>query len=170
MSINQVDSELSSMERMFRHNSRINAFLLGVLSANELRLSDESGGQSIFDLMAHLAHTRSWSVKSISPAHAEKVAPAMRRDEDGTIHVLVQSVEEIQNILTIGDEALLDAVKETANADQPRERPYIDPHMILARTFNHDAHHRGQIMTILRQHGVKHPELNRMLFTSWADL
>ena len=158
------------MERMFRNNSRINAFLLDILSTDELQLSDGNGGQSIFNLMAHLAHTRSWSVKSISPVHAERVPPAMRRDDDGTIHVLVQSVQDIRNILDTGDEALLTAVKEAAATNEPRERPYPDPHMILARTFNHDAHHRGQVMTILRLHGVKHPELNKMLFTSWADL
>lgn len=158
------------MERMFRHNNRINAFLLDILSTDELQLSDGNGGQSIFNLMAHLAHTRSWSVKSISPVHAERVPPAMRRDDDGTIHVLVQTVQDIQSILDTGDEALLTAVKEAAATNEPRERPYLDLHMILARTFNHDAHHRGQVMTILRLHGVKHPELNKMLFTSWADL
>ena len=158
------------MERMFRNNSRINAFLLDILSADELQLSDGQGGDTIFGLMAHLAHTRSWSVKIISPTHAQRVAPAMRRDDDGTIHVLVQSVQDIRNILDTGDEALLTAVKEATATGEPREGPYADPHMILARTFNHDAHHRGQIMTILRLHGVKHPELNKMLFISWADL
>ena len=154
---------MTSMERMFRHNTRINAFLLDTLSADEIHLSDGQGGDSIFNLMAHLAHTRSWSAKSISAAHAGQVPPAMRRDEDGTIHILVQSVQEIRHILETGDEALLIAVKEAASSGEPRERPYIDPHMILARTFNHDAHHRGQIMTILRLHGVKYPELNRRL-------
>ena len=55
------------MERMFRNNHRINAFLLDTLSPDELRLSDGQGGESIFHLTAHLAYTRSWSVKSISP-------------------------------------------------------------------------------------------------------
>lgn len=155
------------MERMFRHNNLINQTFLTILTEEELQLTDGRGGHSIFWL---LAHTRSWSVKSISQEHALQVKPAMHRDQDGTVCLLVKARQDIQQILADGDEVLLDAVKAAAARGEPRPRPYIDPAMILARTFNHDAHHRGQIMTILRQHGVNHPELNRMLFTSWADL
>lgn len=164
-----MSNDMGSMERMFRHNGTINRLFLEKLSPDELQLTDGQGGHSIFWLLAHLAHTRSWSAKSISTDPVFHVAPAMRRDEDGTVHLLVNTAQDIQNILVTGDETLLSAVRSAAQ-DTSREGLYRDPTMILARTFNHDAHHRGQIMSILRLHDIKHPELNRALFTSWADL
>lgn len=160
---------VASMELMFRKNAQINTVLLETLSADDLMMQDERGGESIFYLLAHMAHFRHGWVSDLAPEHLGESVPTMQRQSDGSARVVIQNFSELQNAFRAGDKAMLSAVAAAVARGSGWQGHYPDPTMILARTVTHDAHHRGQIKTILRLHGVNYPHLNWAFFGAWGE-
>ena len=147
----------------------MNAALLSALNPSDLVLSDTLGGPSIGFLLAHIAHFRHGWVRDLAPELVGDSFPTLQRGPRGEALILVHDLDGLARAFRTGDAASLQAVQAARAAGQGVGPGSSDPTMMLARILSHDAHHRGQIMSILRIHGAQKPGLGRLLFESWSE-
>lgn len=142
----------------FARNGRVNIAVLDALTPADLALSDGPGGNSVADLLAHMAGFRRGWLSRLSPGHAEALAE-VTPDTD---------LDRLGLAFTQGDQAALRAVQVAVAEARPFELAYpTDPAHFLLHAMIHDAHHRGQIMTLLRQHGRTAEQLDGLEEATW---
>ena len=147
----------------FARGGRVNAALLAALSPADLALSDGHGGPTVAGLLAHMAGFRRGWLMNISPPHAEGLSEV----DDAA------DLETLRNAFTAGDAAALKAVQDAlaqgrAFADPWKEGAYAShPAHFLQHALVHDAHHRGQIFTLLRQHGRTEEQMDEVEEKVW---
>jgi uncharacterized damage-inducible protein DinB len=147
----------------FARNGRVNLAVLDVLSAADLSTEDGPDGNSVGDLLSHMAGFRRGWLSNISPAHA-----------DGLAEVNAQSdLQTLRAAFSAGDAAALKAVQDAlqegrAFADPWKEGAYqSNPAHFLQHTIVHDSHHRGQIATLLRQSGRSKEQMDELEEATW---
>jgi uncharacterized damage-inducible protein DinB len=142
----------------FSRNGRVNAALLSALTPPDLALSDGPEGNGVGELLAHMAGFRRGWLGRVSSSHAEHLAKV--EDDAG--------LDELKAAFTAGDQAVLDAVQAAYSQDTKFERAYVsDPAHFLLHTLIHDSHHRGQIMTLLRQNGRNAEQMEALEEATW---
>ena len=147
----------------FARNGRVNAALLDALSAADLALEDSPEGNSVGELLAHMAGFRRGWLVNISPAYAEGLSK-VADDAD---------LETLRATFASGDSAALKAVQAALQEgrvfeDPWKERAYqSNPAHFLQHTIVHDSHHRGQIATLLRQSGWTPERLEALEEATW---
>lgn len=168
-------SDLTLLHDSFRRNARVNTVLLDALKPEEYDLSDGQGGQTIAQILRHMAGFRVGWLWNLSRAHAAPLLDPTRQDADGDPLWRWQDSppNELGAAFTAGDEAALQAVQaalaEGRAFDDPwKEGAYAsNPAHFLQHTIVHDSHHRGQIMTLLRRGGRTAEEMDA-LDEHWA--
>jgi|SRR5690554_4235165 len=152
----------------FERNSRVNAALLADIVDGDLPFA-AAGGWSIGQHLCHLASFRQGWLTVISPAHADSLKPILEFGEtDDDVTPLVRSVDEIATAFRDGDAAALDAVSLALAEDRPFRHAYRShPTSFLMHILIHDAHHRGQVMSLLRQSGRSRADMERLEESSW---
>ncbi len=148
----------------FARNGRVNAALLGHLSEADLKVSDHQGGMSVVEQLAHMAGFRKDWLSEISPAHADALD-----FELGPNNTLVtRDLGELKRAFTESDAAVLSAVQAALSEGRSFEGQYEShPVHFLQHTLVHDAHHRGQLMTLLRQGGHTAEQMAALERASW---
>ncbi|MFC4452898.1 DinB family protein [Deinococcus sonorensis] len=147
----------------FNRNGRVNAALLDLLTPADLSLKDGPEGNGLGELLAHMAGFRRGWLVNISPAHAEHLSE-IKDDAD---------LDTLRAAFAAGDAAALAAVQDAvqegrAFADPWNEGAYAShPAHFLQHTIVHDSHHRGQIMTLLRQSGRSREQMDALEEASW---
>jgi uncharacterized damage-inducible protein DinB len=142
-----------SLLEAFARNGEVNAALLAALDDDDLHVSDDRGGRSIGVQLGHLAESRWYWLSRIAPAHAEGI-PSVIEGDEADLRLTATSVAEIAAALSAGDAAALAAVREAVGAGRSFVGAYeSDPTMCLLHTIVHDAHHRGQVVNLLRSRG-----------------
>ena len=147
----------------FARNGRVNAALLAALSPADLSLEDGPEGNSIGELLAHMAGFRRGWLENISPPHAEGLSK-VNDDADAAA---------LGNAFSAGDAAALKAVQDAlaegrAFADPWKEGAYAsNPAHFLQHTIVHDSHHRGQIASLLRRSGWPKERLEQLEEATW---
>ena len=142
----------------FARNGRVNSALISALSPADLALEDAPEGNSVGELLAHMAGFRRGWLSRISPAHAEPLTEV--KDAAG--------LDELKAAFAAGDEAALHAVREAYSQGTRFETAYAsDPAHFLLHTLIHDSHHRGQIMTLLRQSGRNAEQMESLEEATW---
>ncbi|WP_407539600.1 DinB family protein [Deinococcus radiomollis] len=147
----------------FARNGRVNAALLAALSPADLSLEDGPEGNSIDELLAHMAGFRRGWLENISPPHAEGLSK-VNDDADAAA---------LGNAFSAGDAAALKAVQDAlaegrAFADPWKEGAYAsNPAHFLQHTIVHDSHHRGQIASLLRRSGWPKERLEQLEEATW---
>ncbi|WP_155299129.1 DinB family protein [Deinococcus kurensis] len=159
---------MESMERMMRINGRINAALIDGLNPEHWELTDGLGGQSIGHQLAHIAHFRYGWLRAWAPGHLGAAEPAFRQLDDGSLHLIPEDAAALKQVFERGDEAAWNAVQRLRAAGET-VKGYADPAMMLARTLAHDANHRGQIMTIMRIHGLERTHIGKAMYGLWGE-
>jgi len=146
----------------FSRNGRVNAALLAALTPSDLALNDGPEGNSVGELLAHMAgFRRSW-LENISPPHAE-----------GLTKVNDADVAALGAAFSAGDAAARKAVQDALAegrifADPWKEGAYAsNPAHFLQHTVVHDSHHRGQITTLLRRSGWTKERLEALEEATW---
>lgn len=159
-------SEHTLLLESFKRNARVNQFLLGQLTPEDLALSDGRGGWTLGHHLEHLANFRLGWLSAMSPAHAEGLSQLNSGDEQRDLQGLGQA-------LIAGDEAALTAVKAHLESGEPFADPWNEgtyasnPAHFLQHTIVHDSHHRGQIMALLRLNGHSKEQMDQ-LEEHWA--
>lgn len=153
----------------FARNGRVNVALLDHLADADLALTDGQGGMSVVEQVAHMAGFRKDWLNEVSPAHAETLD-----FELGPNNTLVtRDLGELRRALTEGDAAVLAAVQQALSEQRAFQGEYeSNPVHFLQHTLVHDAHHRGQLMTLLRQggHGAEQmAALERATWPIWRE-
>lgn len=152
----------------FARNGRVNAALLDHLSDADLTISDGKGGMSVVEQLAHMAGFRKDWLSEISPTHAEMLDVELENDM-----LTIRDLSELRQALSEGDAAVLAAAEEALSENRQFEGAYeSNPAHFLQHALVHDAHHRGQIMTLLRQGGHSAEQmtaLNRATWPIWRE-
>ena len=148
----------------FRRNARVNAAVLDQLSEADLQISDGQGGMSVVEQLAHMAGFRKDWLSEISPAHAGAID-----FELGPNNMLVtRDLGELRRAFTESDAAVLAAVEAALSENRAFEGQYEShPVHFLQHTLVHDAHHRGQLMTLLRQGGYTAEQMAVLERATW---
>lgn len=142
----------------FDRNGRVNAALLAALTPADLTLSNGPDGNTVGQLLAHMAGFRRGWLSEISPAHAQGLT---RASADA-------GLTELQAAFEAGDRAALQAVQAAYDEGRSFEAAYSsDPAHFLQHTIVHDSHHRGQIFTLLRQGGRSEAQMDEIEEATW---
>ncbi|MDO4262982.1 MAG: DinB family protein [Deinococcus sp.] len=156
------------MLESFQRNARVNEFLLGHLSDEEASLSDGQGGDTALQLLSHMASARGgWLLDmGLSPEHAAEL-----QDLAGGVTLWewqASGLAELRAMFAAGDRAVVNAVQAHVRAGKPFPDPYAatafpsNPAHFLLYIVIHDSHHRGQIVTLLRQSGRSQERMDEL--------
>jgi uncharacterized damage-inducible protein DinB len=142
----------------FARNGWVNAAMLDALNPADLALEDAPEGNSIGELLAHMAGFRRGWLENISPPHAEGLSKVDKVADLDTLRVAFAS----------GDAAALKAVYDALQDGRSFGGAYqSNPAHFLQHTIVHDSHHRGQITTLLRQSGWTKERLEALEEATW---
>lgn len=160
-------SDLILPTESFRRNARVNEALLAALTPPDLALGDGRGGWTVGEHLGHLAGFRLGWLSEISPPHTEELPHLGHADGQSVWHA-TGTLEEIGAALRAGDRAAMDAVQAALGENRSFIGAYSShPAHFLQHIIVHDSHHRGQVMTLLRQ-GGRTPEQMDALDDHWA--
>lgn len=164
-------TNLDLLLESFRRNSRVNATLLDALQPGELSLSDEKGGMTVAQILSHMAGFRGGWLVAISPEFA-KPTNALA-GERPIWEWSTDDLAALREMFRVGDENAVKAVQAHLASGEPFADPWKEgayqsnPAHFLQHTIVHDSHHRGQIMTLLREGGRSKEQMDR-LDEHWA--
>ncbi len=162
-----LSRELALVFEAFARNARVNRALLATLDMPILEYDDGTGGFSIGQHLADIVSFRREWLSRVSPEHAERVPEAI--DMGATTWLAAKSVAELQASFEAGDAAITEAVSSAVTEGRSFEGAYEShPAQIMVHCLVHDAHHRGQIMALLRQSGRGAEERERLEQEIWA--
>ncbi|WP_102125253.1 DinB family protein [Deinococcus planocerae] len=159
----------------FRRNGRVNGMLLSALTPADFDLSDGQGGWTVERHLRHMAGFRVGWLWNLSREHAGPLLDPTQKDADGDPLWRWQNSppSELAAAFAAGDEAALEAVRSHLASGEPFADPWQEgayrsnPAHFLQHTIVHDAHHRGQVMALLRL-GGRTPEGMEALDEHWA--
>ncbi|WP_309570583.1 DinB family protein [Deinococcus sp.] len=161
-------TDLTLLLDSLRRNARVNTFLLGALKPEEYDLSDGKGGQTVAQILRHMAGFRVGWLWHISREDALPLLDPTQKDADGDPQWRWhdRAPNELQGAFTEGDAAAVQAVQTHLASGEPFADPWNEgtyqssPAHFLQHTIVHDSHHRGQILTLLREGGRSKEEMD----------
>jgi uncharacterized damage-inducible protein DinB len=152
----------------FDRNAEVNAALLDALADADLHVPDGRGGWSVGKHLGHLAEFRHGWLSHIAPVHAERI-PSVVEGGEADFVLTVTTVAELAEAFRAGDAAARTAVRERLAAGRSFERVYVShPTAFLLHTVVHDAHHRGQVLALLRAAGRSPAWLDAVDDATWS--
>lgn len=151
----------------FERNGRVNEALLKAVTETDLTYSDGQGGWRIGQHLGHLAEFRYGWLSLISPEHAGAI-PSVLEGTKHDFHLTVQSMSELSQAFSTGDAAAKTAVLAALDEGRSFLGAYErHPTHFLQHILVHDAHHRGQVMTLLRQSGRTAEQMVALEQATW---
>lgn len=152
----------------FRRNARVNGFLLDHLTTEDFSLSDGKGGDTVLQLLSHMASSRGgWLLEmGLSPEHAVELKKLA--GHASLWEWQASDPAEVRAMLTAGDRAVVNAVQAHVRAGEPFADPYAatafpsSPAHFLPYIVIHDSHHRGQIVALMRQSGRSKQQMDKL--------
>jgi uncharacterized damage-inducible protein DinB len=152
----------------FDRNAEVNAALLDALADADLSVPDRRGGWNVGKHLGHLAEFRAGWLGFIAPAHARGI-PSVVEGDEADFALTVSAVEDLAEAFRVGDAAARAAVRERLAAGGSFERVYVShPTAFLIHTVVHDAHHRGQVLALLRAGGKPQAWLDAVDDATWS--
>ncbi len=151
----------------FRRNGLVNAALLEHLTPADLDLSDGVGGLSIGQHLEHVVGMRKYWLGKVAPELASSISFSTL-EGDNPFWELTLELPALAAAFEEADHAMLEAVQAAYTEDRTFSEVYSsDPAHFLQHTLVHDAHHRGQIMVLLRQQGRTLEQMNAIDRATW---
>ena len=161
-------TDLGLLLESFARNGRVNEAVLNTIAEADLTLVDGQGGWSIGQHLGHLAEFRYGWLNFISPQHAKNI-PSVVEGDAQDFHLTAQSLDELKGAFAAGDVAALEAVTSALEENRSFERAYKShPAHFLQHIIVHDAHHRGQILNLLRRGGWTREQLGALDDATWS--
>jgi uncharacterized damage-inducible protein DinB len=161
-----LPEEIRLVVEAFDRNADVNRAVLATLDMSVLGYGDGMGGYTIGQHLADVVSFRREKLEAVSPEHAERVPDVI--DGDAPNWLAVTSIDELQAAFDAGDGAMRDAVVAATVAGRRFEGLYEShPAHLIVHCIVHDAHHRGQIMALLRQGGRSAEARERLEDATW---
>jgi uncharacterized damage-inducible protein DinB len=162
-----LPEELRLVFEAFDRNAEVNRATLATLDMEALNHSDGVGGYSVGQHLADIVSFRREKIEAVAPAYAERVPDVI--DVNAPTWLGVASIDELRAAFEAGDAAMRDAVQAAVEAGRRFEDLYAShPAHLIVHCIVHDAHHRGQILALLRQAGRSADDRNRLEDESWS--
>ena len=151
----------------FARNGRVNAAMLDAMSPADLDIKSAGGGWNLGQHVGHLAEFRYGWLSHISPAHAEGL-PSVADGEESQPVLTTRNLAELGKAFEAGDSAALEAVQAATSEGCNFKGAYEShPAHFLQHIIVHDSHHRGQIMSLLRQSGRSAEQIKALEEATW---
>ncbi len=161
-------TELGLLLESFSRNRHVNEVILDTMTEKDLTPGDGQGGWNIGQHLGHLAGFRYGWLNFISPQHAKDI-PSVAEGDAQAFHLTAQSLGELKRAFAAGDKAALEAVMSALDEDRLFEGAYKNhPAHFLQHIIVHDAHHRGQILSLLRRGGWTREQLDALDDATWS--
>ncbi len=167
-------TDLGLLLESFARNGRVNEVVLDTITEVDLALEDSQGGWNVGQHLGHLAEFRYSWLRFISPPHAENIPSVVESDMQNprlaeNPRLTAQSLDEIKQAFSAGDIAALEAVTSALGGNRSFEGAYKShPTHFLQHIIVHDAHHRGQIFSLLRRGGWTREQLGALDDATWS--
>ena len=159
--------ELALLLQSFERNGQVNEVVLNTLSETDLAFSDGQDGWSVGQHLGHLAEFRHDWLSFISPTHAKGI-PSVIEGDGKNFHLTTQSMAELAQAFSVGDAAALTAVLNALDEGRSFEGAYEShPAHFLQHILVHDAHHRGQVLSLLRKSGRTPEQMSELDEATW---
>lgn len=158
--------EFALLLESFGRNAKVNKAVLNAVTEADLTSADGQGGWSVGQHLGHQAYFRYEWLSFISPPHAENLPLVIDGDEQ--FRLTTQSLGEIAEAFSAGDAAALKAVESAVEEGRSFEGAYEShPAHFLQHILIHDAHHRGQVMSLLRENGRTPEQMAELERATW---
>lgn len=152
----------------FDRNAEVNTALLDALTDADLHVPDGRGGWTVGQHLGHLAEFRHGWLSHIAPTYAEAIPSVVEGGETDFV-LTAATVVELAEAFRAGDDAARAAVHDLLAAGRSFERVYTShPAAFLLHTVVHDAHHRGQVLALLRAAGRSQGWLDAVDDATWS--
>ncbi len=159
--------ELVLVFEAFDRNARVNRAMLATLDMRLLGFDDGTGGFSVGQHLADMVSLRREWLHAVAPEYAARVADPV--DMEAPTWLAAKSVAELQASFDAGDAAVREAVSDAVAEERRFEGAYTShAAQLMVHCIVHDAHHRGQIMALLRQSGRSAEERERLEQETWS--
>ncbi len=148
-------------------NDGMNRVLLDYLTPEMLMLQTPDGSWSVAGYLAHLAGSKKWWGTQLEEPHKTEVAqlPDLYREADGNF-IVERDRETIKAIFDATSRTLLETAER---AESKGALPYASLDLYLLHMIVHDAHHRGQILLVLRTAGYAPPDEDTFWGGWWPE-
>lgn len=151
----------------FHRNGRVNAALLGAVTEDDFGLSDGQGGMSVGQLLEHLVGVRKVYLNRRGSGYADQITVETEEGDQPFWNVTL-NVEQLRQAFAQADAAVLSAVQAARNGSEAFSKYFAsDPLQLLTLMLVHDANHRGQITTLLRQGGRSDEQMIQLAAATW---
>ena len=155
------------LQDSFRRNGEVNAALLDHLIDADLTLADGQGGLSIGQHLEHLVGVRRYWLGRVAPASVERLH-YITLEGDNRFWDLTLDLPTLKAAFEESDAVALEAVQNAYKEGRKFSGVYeSDPAHFLQHMLVHDSHHRGQIMTLLRQCGRSLEQMDALEQATW---
>ncbi|HLJ16857.1 MAG TPA: DinB family protein [Bryobacteraceae bacterium] len=158
--------EAKRFQELYRYNRWANNRALDAAASLPEELFLKPMGSSFPSVRDTLAHILWAEWIWLCRWHGDSPAAAMAQEEFPTaesLRIRWQPIAEEQQLFLAGlsDEALSRPLSYTRSNGNRFEQPLWQ---VFQHVVNHSTHHRGQVATLLRQLGLKPPELDLVLY------
>ena len=149
----------TQLKEMWNINNRINILLIKELDAKVLQISSSPRGRNIEAQFAHLLNVRiSWL--EVANKELAKKLKKIPKDEKIGKEKLIKTFSDNGKIF----EKFIESAIEKGGKVSGFKRGIIP---FLGYIVSHEAHHRGNILLTLKQHGIKLDEKTKWGMWEW---
>ena len=162
-----VGSHLDPLVEAFSRNGRVNAALLSAVTEDDFGLSDGQGGMSVGQLLEHLVGVRKVYLERVGSKFADQIT-VQTEEGDQQFWTVTLTIGQLERAFVEADAAVLNAVQDASNGGRSFLKYFAsNPVQMLTLMLVHDANHRGQITTLLRQGGRSEKQLSQLAAATW---
>ena len=159
--------DLDSLVEAYHRNGRVNAVLSDAVTEADFSLSDGQGGMSVGQLLEHLVGVRKVYLDRVGSRFAGQIT-VQTEEGDQQFWNVTLSVEQLRQAFAESDTAVLNAVQDALSGGEDFVNYFAsNPVQMLTLMLVHDANHRGQITTLLRQGGRSEEQLSQLAAATW---
>ncbi len=162
-----VVSGLDPVVEAFRRNGRVNAALLNAVTEADFGLSDGQGGMSVGQHLEHLVGVRKYYLNRVGSKFADQIT-FQTEEGDQQFWTVTLDIEQLRQAFAQADAGVLSAVQDAMHGGKEFLNFFAsNPVQMLTLTLVHDANHRGQITTLLRQGGRSEEQMSQLAAATW---
>lgn len=162
-----VGSNLDPLVEAYHRNGRVNSALLDAVTEADFILSDGQGGMSVGQLLEHLVGVRKVYLDRVGSRFADQIT-VQTEEGDQQFWNVTLNVAQLKQAFAESDAAVLNAVQDALNGGGDFLNYFAsNPVQMLILMLVHDANHRGQITTLLRQGGRSEEQSSQLAAATW---